>query len=292
MKGIILAGGSGTRLHPLTLSVSKQLLPVNDKPMIYYPLSLLMLMGIRDIMIITTPHDQDSFSRLLSNGAFLGMNFTYAVQENPNGIAEAFIIGKDFIGGDDVCLILGDNIFFGDRIKKLITSEASSGKLATIYAYHVEHPENFGVVELDINGNVIALNEKPEHPKSNLAVTGLYIYDSSVTEVAKSISPSARGELEITAVNQFYLDCNELHVCVLGRGITWLDSGTHASLMQAGQLVHAIENTQGLKIACIEEIAFTNGWIAAEDLLRLAENLKGSSYGKYLKKFLKLGLIF
>ena len=281
MKGIILAGGSGTRLHPLTLAVSKQLMPVYDKPMIYYPLSLLMDAGIRDILIISTPHDLPHFERLLGNGHSLGCQFSYKVQENPNGLAQAFVIGEDFIGKDKVALILGDNIFYGVGMDELL-KENNDPEGGVVYAYHVSDPKRYGVVEFDRNMNAVSIEEKPEHPKSNYAVPGLYFYDNSVVEIAKKLKPSARGEYEITDINAEYLRRNQLKVAVLNRGTAWLDTGTFPSLMQAGQFVQVIEERQGLKIGCIEEVAYRNGYISAEQLRKLAQSLIKSGYGEYL----------
>jgi glucose-1-phosphate thymidylyltransferase len=285
MKGIILAGGSGTRLHPLTLAVSKQLMPIYDKPMIYYPLSILMSAGIREILIISTPHDVPSFQKLLGDGSQLGCVFTYAVQEVPNGLAQAFVIGENFIGDDKVALILGDNIFYGVGMDDLL-KENNNPKGGVVYAYHVSDPKRYGVVEFDADMNAISIEEKPEHPKSNYAVPGLYFYDNNVIEIAKNLKPSPRGEYEITDVNAEYLKRNQLKVAVLDRGTAWLDTGTFPSLMQAGQFVQVIEERQGLKIGCIEETAYRNGYITKEQLKQLAEPLVKSGYGNYL-----LGLI-
>lgn len=286
MKGIILAGGSGTRLHPLTLAVSKQLMPVYDKPMIYYPLSILMDAGIREILIISTPHDLPHFERLLGDGTSLGCRFSYKVQEIPNGLAQAFVIGEEFIGNDKVALILGDNIFYGVGMDELL-KENNNPDGGVVYAYHVSDPRRYGVVEFDQEMNAISIEEKPENPKSNYAVPGLYFYDNSVIEIAKNLKPSARGEYEITDVNAEYLRRNKLKVAVLSRGTAWLDTGTFASLMQAGQFVEVIEERQGLKIGCIEEVAFRNGYINSEQLLKLANPLLKSGYGEYLKKLIK-----
>lgn len=287
MKGIILAGGSGTRLHPVTRSVSKQLLPVYDKPMIYYPLSVLMLADIKDILIITTPGDQEDFEHLLGDGSMFGIKLTYAIQSEPRGLADAFIIGKDFIGEDSVALILGDNLFFGQSFGKLLINASEMVDVwggACIFGCLVKDPERFGVVEFGSNRQVISIEEKPENPKSDYAVTGLYFYDNSVIQRALEVTPSARGELEITDINRSYLEDRRLQVEVLGRGFTWLDTGTHASLMEAGQFVQTIENRQGLKIACLEEIAFKKGWISLETLVYHGNSLKKTEYGQYLLK--------
>ncbi len=286
MKGIILAGGSGTRLHPVTLAVSKQLLPIYDKPMIYYPLSVLMLAGIKDILIISTPYDLPLFERLLGDGKNLGCNFQYAVQEIPNGLAQAFVIGKDFIGDDDVALILGDNIFYGSDLEKRLT-RASNPKGGVVFAYHVSDPERYGVVEFDDDNNAISIEEKPDKPKSNYAVPGIYFYDNSVVNIAKNLKPSARGEYEITDVNKEYLQQNKLRVGVFGRGTAWLDTGTFSSLIQAQQFVQVIEERQGLKIGCIEEVAYRKGFIDANQLKKIAKPLLKSGYGKYLLDILK-----
>ena len=286
MKGIILAGGSGTRLHPLTLAVSKQLMPVFDKPMIYYPLSILMSAGIREILIISTPHDLPHFEKLLGNGEALGCQFTYAVQEIPNGLAQAFVIGEEFIGDDKVALILGDNIFYGVGMDNLL-KENNDPNGGVVYAYHVSDPERYGVVQFDDQMKVVSIEEKPTHPKSNYAVPGLYFYDNSVVEIAKNLKPSARGEYEITDVNAEYLRRSELKVAVLDRGTAWLDTGTFSSLMQAGQFVQVIEERQGLKIGCIEEVAYRNGFISASQLKQIAEPLVKSGYGSYLMNLLK-----
>ena len=282
MKGIILAGGSGTRLYPVTLPVSKQLLPVYDKPMIYYPLSVLMLANIREILIITTPQDSNSFKKLLGDGSQFGIRLSYTVQEKPNGLAEAFIIGEDFIDDDSVCLILGDNIFYGQGLVGKLQAAAQRTDKATVFGYYVKNPERYGVAEFDKDMNVISLEEKPKHPKSNYAVTGLYFYDNDVIDIAKNIAPSARGELEITDVNKTYLERNKLKLEVLGRGYAWLDTGTYESLLEAGSFVEVIERRQGLKIACLEEIAYGMGLINLEQLLKQAETFKNNQYGQYL----------
>jgi glucose-1-phosphate thymidylyltransferase len=281
MKGIILAGGSGTRLYPISIATSKQLMPVYDKPMIYYPLSILMMAGIKDILIISTPQDQESFQRLLGDGNNLGCNFNYAKQEIPNGLAQAFVIGKEFVGNDKVALILGDNIFYGAGLKPLLqqNNEPDGG---VIFAYHVSDPERYGVVEFDENRMAISIEEKPEHPKSNYAVPGLYFYDNSVLEVAKNIKPSARGEYEITDVNKHYLEAGKLTVGILGRGTAWLDTGTFSSLLQAAQFVQVVEDRQGLKVGCIEEVAYNMGFIDKIGLRTIAEPLLKSGYGQYL----------
>jgi glucose-1-phosphate thymidylyltransferase len=286
MKGIILAGGSGTRLHPLTLAVSKQLMPIYDKPMIYYPLSILMSAGIKEILIISTPHDLPHFEKLLGDGKQLGCSFSYAVQAIPNGLAQAFVIGEDFIGNDKVALILGDNIFYGVGMDNLL-KENNNPDGGVVYAYHVSDPERYGVVEFDGNMNAVSIEEKPTQPKSNYAVPGLYFYDNSVVEIAKNLKPSARGEYEITDINAEYLKRGQLKVAVLDRGTAWLDTGTFASLMQAGQFVQVIEERQGLKIGCIEEVAFKNGFISSNELKQIATPLVKSGYGSYLMNLIK-----
>jgi glucose-1-phosphate thymidylyltransferase len=283
-KGIILAGGSGTRLHPITKGVSKQLLPVYDKPMIYYPISVLMLAGIHEILVISTPEDIAGYQSLLEDGSNFGIQIEYAVQPNPGGLAQAFIIGEDFIGNDNVALALGDNIFYGQHFSDNLTTAASQIKGATIFGYHVTDPERFGVVEFDNEGKVLSIEEKPTVPKSNYAVTGLYFYDNDVVEIAQSIQPSARGELEITDVNKVYQARGDLTVELLGRGFAWMDTGTHDSLIEAGQFVQTTEKRQGLKVACLEEIAFHNGWLSRDLLLRQADALRKTSYGQYLVK--------
>jgi len=286
-KGIILAGGSGTRLNPITHSLSKQLIPVYDKPMIYYPLSVLMLAGIQDILIITTPHDQQSFINLLGSGNQWGLNITYEAQPSPDGLAQAFIIGEKFIGDDNVCLVLGDNIFYGHGMDKLLENAMQKEKGASVFGYYVSDPESYGVIDFDKNRNAIDLEEKPENPKSNYVVTGLYFYDNDVIEIAKNIKPSHRGELEITDVNKVYLERGDLNVEVMGRGYTWLDTGTHASLLQASNFIQVMEERQGLKIACPEEIAFMKGFIDAAQVEKLANHLLKSGYGQYLMSLLK-----
>jgi len=289
LKGIILAGGTGSRLHPLTRAVSKQLMPIYNKPMIYYPLSTLMLAGIREILVITTPHEQDGFRRLLGNGSDIGLRIDYAAQPSPDGLAQAFIIGRQFIGGDRVALALGDNIFYGAHFTDYLRNAAARESGATVFGYQVRDPERYGVVELDRNGRAIGLEEKPEKPKSSLAVTGLYFYDNRVVDIAASLKPSARGELEITDVNRDYLAHGQLSVERLGRGIAWLDTGTHESLMQAANYIQAVEDRQGLMVACLEEIAFHMGYISADDVLRLAKPMASSAYGDYLRRLVEQG---
>ena len=284
MKGIVLAGGAGSRLHPVTLGVSKQLLPVYDKPMIYYPLSVLMQAGIRDILVITTPEDQAAFIRLLGDGSRFGLNLSYEVQPSPDGIAQAFLIGREFIGADSVALVLGDNIFYGAHLEQMVRQAASRSSGATIFGYYVCDPERFGVIEFDAEGRALSIEEKPAVPKSSYAVTGLYFYDNSVLDIAAGITPSARGELEITAVNCAYLERGELRVERLGRGYAWLDTGTHDSLMEAGDFIRTIEKRQGLQVACLEEIAWMNGWMTTAQVLERSAMLRKTEYGRYLER--------
>jgi glucose-1-phosphate thymidylyltransferase len=294
LKGIILAGGSGTRLYPITKGVSKQLVPIYDKPMVYYPLSVLMLAGITEVLIITTPEDQTSFQRLLGDGSEIGMSFEYIVQPSPDGLAQAFILGDEFLGDDDACLVLGDNIYYGHDLTSTLANAVKNAKeenKATVFGYHVNDPERYGVAEFDDNGNVISLEEKPEKPKSNYAVTGLYFYPNDVIQKAKEVKPSHRGELEITTVNQMYLEEGRLKLETMGRGYAWLDTGTHESLLEASSFIETIEKRQGLKVACIEEIAFEQGYISKEQLIELAQPLKKNQYGQYLLKRVEEGSV-
>ncbi|WED26867.1 glucose-1-phosphate thymidylyltransferase RfbA [Vibrio sp. DW001] len=288
MKGIVLAGGTGTRLYPITKGVSKQLLPVYDKPMIYYPLSVLMLAGIKDILIITTPDEQSSFIRLLGDGSDFGINLRYKVQRRPEGLAQAFIIGEEFIGGDNVCLVLGDNLFWGQRFSDMLYKAFSKKEGATVFGYQVKDPQRFGVVEFDDNKKVLSIEEKPKKPKSNTAVTGLYFYDNNVIEIAKKVKPSPRGELEITSINQAYMEEGLLNVELLGRGFAWLDTGTHETLLDSAMFVETIEKRQGYKIACLEEIALINGWITKEKIKKLAEPMLNNDYGQYLLSLIEV----
>ena len=287
MKGIVLAGGAGSRLHPITMGVSKQLLGVYDKPMIYYPISVLMLAKIRDILIITTPEDQSAFQRLLGDGSSFGVKFTYAVQPKPEGLAQAFIIGKEFIGNDSVALVLGDNIFYGANLKMLLKAAVDRKDGATVFGYYVCDPERFGVVEFDENGKAVSIEEKPKVPKSNYAVTGLYFYDNDVVKIAENIKPSARGELEITSVNNAYLEAGKLHVEVFKRGYAWLDTGTHDSMLEAANFIRTIETRQGLQIACLQEVAYENGWMTKEEIEKSIQPMLKTEYGQYLKRMIE-----
>jgi glucose-1-phosphate thymidylyltransferase len=294
MKGIVLAGGSGTRLYPVTKGISKQLLPIYDKPMVYYPLSVLMLAGITDILIITTPEDQDSFKRLLGTGEELGISLSYVIQPSPDGLAQAFILGENFIGNDDVCLVLGDNIYYGHDLTNMLLSAVKNTQVsnsAMVFGYHVNDPNRYGVIEFDTDNNVISLEEKPQKPKSNYAVTGLYFYPNDVIKKAKEVKPSDRGELEITSVNQLYLNEGRLKVKLMGRGFAWLDTGTHNSLLEASAFIETIENRQGLKVSCLEEIAFDKGYITKDQLIKLAEPLKKNQYGQYLLRRAEEGCV-
>jgi glucose-1-phosphate thymidylyltransferase len=282
MKGILLAGGAGTRLHPVTKAVSKQLLPVYDKPMVYYPLSILMSAGIQEVLLISTPTDLPDYQRLLEDGSKLGIKIEYAEQKAPNGLAEAFIIGEDFIGSDGVCLVLGDNIFYGEGLNPLMHEAVNQSKMATVFGYTVKDPQRYGVIDFDAAGKALSIEEKPQHPKSDKAVVGLYFYPNEVVEIAKNVKPSERGELEITSVNQAFLEQGKLQVKILGRGLAWLDTGTHESLIEAGQFIHTVEKRQGLKVACLEEIAYEKGWISKDQLLEMAQELSKTEYGQYL----------
>ena len=282
MKGILLAGGSGTRLHPVTKGVSKQLLPVHDKPMVYYPLSVLMSAGINEVLLISTPTDLLAYQRLLEDGSQFGIQIQYAEQKAPNGLAEAFLIGEEFIGQDTVCLVLGDNIFYGEGLNVLMEEAVSQSDQATVFGYTVKDPQRYGVIDFDETGKALSIEEKPQHPKSDKAVVGLYFYPNEVVDIAKQVKPSARGELEITSVNQAFLESEKLQVKILGRGFAWLDTGTHESLIEAGQFIHTVEKRQGLKVACLEEIAYQKGWISRDQLLTLAQDLSQTEYGQYL----------
>ena len=282
MKGILLAGGAGTRLHPVTKGVSKQLLPVYDKPMVYYPFSILMRAGIKKVLLISTPTDLSAYERLLGDGSTLGIQIQYAEQKAPNGLAEAFLIGEEFIGQDPVCLVLGDNIFYGEGLNDLMQEAINQPQMATVFGYTVKDPQRYGVIDFDETGKALSIEEKPQNPKSDKAVVGLYFYPNEVVEIAKNVKPSARGELEITAVNQAFLKIGKLQVKILGRGFAWLDTGTHESLIEAGQFIHTVEKRQGLKVACLEEIAFEKGWISHDELFTLAQDLSQTEYGQYL----------